>query len=96
MEPMPMVLEALCDRLVRWQVLPRDRRPDTAIINVYEVGKEDAKMIKLLAPFPDPPGFQSDWRPDTVIINMYKVGKEAANAIKLPAPFRGAAGVSKH
>ena len=35
---MPPVLLALCDRLVRWRVLPPTRRPDTAIINIYETG----------------------------------------------------------
>lgn len=35
---MPPVLLALCDRLVRWKVLPPTRRPDTAIINIYETG----------------------------------------------------------
>ncbi len=43
---MPPVLLALCDRLVRWKVLPPTRRPDTAIINIYETG--DAATPTLL------------------------------------------------
>ena len=37
-EPMPVVLKALCRRLVRWRILPPDREPDTAIVNVYDTG----------------------------------------------------------
>jgi hypothetical protein len=37
-EPMPAVLKALCRRLVRWRILPPDREPDTAIVNVYDTG----------------------------------------------------------
>ena len=35
---MPAVLKALCRRLVRWRILPPDREPDTAIVNVYDTG----------------------------------------------------------
>ncbi len=36
MEPMPDILVALTQRLVRWGVLPRARAPDSAIINIYD------------------------------------------------------------
>lgn len=42
MEPLPAVLKALCKRLVRWRILPRDREPDTAIVNVYDTGESAA------------------------------------------------------
>ena len=35
---MPPELEALSDRLVRWGIVPRAIRPNSAIINVYEPG----------------------------------------------------------
>ena len=38
-DAMPQELEALADRLVRWGIIPRPLRPDSAIINVYEVGE---------------------------------------------------------
>lgn len=38
MEAMPPELEALSDRLVRWGIVPRAIRPNSAIINVYEPG----------------------------------------------------------
>lgn len=37
-EAMPPELEALSDRLVRWGIVPRAIRPNSAIINVYEPG----------------------------------------------------------
>ena len=37
-EPLPPVLKALCKRLVRWRILPHDREPDSAIVNVYDKG----------------------------------------------------------
>ena len=36
-EPMPDVLVALAQRLVRWGVLPPHKTPDSAIINIYDV-----------------------------------------------------------
>lgn len=36
-EPLPPALLALSKRLVRWGIVPRNKCPDTAIINVYEV-----------------------------------------------------------
>jgi hypothetical protein len=41
-EPMPAVLKALCRRMVRWRILPPDREPDTAIVNVYDTGAHAA------------------------------------------------------
>ena len=37
-EAMPPELEALSDRLVRWGIVPKAIRPNSAIINVYEPG----------------------------------------------------------
>ncbi|CAD7699039.1 unnamed protein product [Ostreobium quekettii] len=37
-EDMPPVLVSLAQRLVRWGVLPANRQPDSAIVNVYEPG----------------------------------------------------------
>ncbi|KAL3142111.1 hypothetical protein ABBQ32_004729 [Trebouxia sp. C0010 RCD-2024] len=36
-EKMPPVLVSLCKRLIRWGILPKNKEPDTAIINVYDV-----------------------------------------------------------
>ena len=35
-EPMPLLLRALCRRLTRWGLLPAAKEPNSAIINIYE------------------------------------------------------------
>ncbi|PSC76333.1 RNA demethylase ALKBH5 [Micractinium conductrix] len=37
-EPMPLLLRALCRRLTRWGLLPAAKEPNSAIINIYEAG----------------------------------------------------------
>eukprot|EP00210_Caulerpa_lentillifera_P007696 g7347.t1 len=37
-EDMPSVLCAIAERLVRWNVVPLSRRPDSAIVNIYNEG----------------------------------------------------------
>ncbi|GMH32701.1 hypothetical protein BSKO_00535 [Bryopsis sp. KO-2023] len=37
-EPMPLILTALSQRLVRWGILPSSKKPDSGIVNVYEEG----------------------------------------------------------
>lgn len=35
---MPLILQAISDRLVRWNIVPAHRRPDSAIVNIYNEG----------------------------------------------------------
>lgn len=37
-EPLPPLLRGLIERLVSWGILPEDKKPDSAIINIYEAG----------------------------------------------------------